>query len=215
MKVPETLEKLANLSRVLGAKALLRLLVSRVASVNHFYLLGKSLLPNQKELALAVSKKAPLVEITDEDLRSIEDSIYFLDENERKEVLARLFFYRDGFKNCYIVKNGENIAYMQWIVYPDENQRLKEKYPSKFYTLNTSQVMVENAFTFPRYRGMGYLQFGTARLLDIARSKGYKSAVCYIRKDRLDSLNEFARMGFRITKLIRDYKILGREWRKL
>lgn len=75
--------------------------------------------------------------------------------------------------------------------------------------------MIENAFTFPPYRGLGYLLSGTLQLLDQARERGYRSAVCYIRKDNLKSINEFSKMGFKITKMVTEYKFFGKTWRTL
>jgi hypothetical protein len=206
--------QLPYLYRRLGGKTMLRLLGSRILSINHFYILGKNLL-SPADGAPAFAIKAPVTEATEEDIAQIEASLETLEENERKEVVGRLLFYWSGFRNCYVVKNGGKIAFLQWIIYPSENGIIQEKFSTKFSPLGENQVMIENAFTFPRYRGMGYLRHGTSHLLEVARSKGYKSAVSYIRKDRVDSLNEFVKMGFRISRLVAEYKVLGREWRKL
>jgi hypothetical protein len=214
MNVAEMYHKVSYVLRVLGPAGLLRLVISRLFSFNHYYVLGKNL-SEPTESSPAFGKKTPLTEITEDDIAHIEDSLHALDAEDKREVLSRLFFYRSGFRNCYVVRNGEDIAYMQWIILPSENQIIKEKYSAKFYPLASNQVVIENAFTFPRYRGLGYLMYGTSALLDLARGDGYKTAVCYIRKDRVASLNDFTRMGFRIRRLLREYKLLGRVCRKL
>jgi hypothetical protein len=206
--------RVAYILRTLGPGGVLRLLGSRLFSVNHYYLLGKNLAA-PLECPEAIGIMTPLMEITKEDIAMINDSLNSLDANDKREVLARLMFYWNGFRNCYIVKTGGNVAYMQWIIFPTENQTIKEKYSARFYPLTRNQVMIENAFTFPRYRGTGYLLHGTAALLDLARSKGYRSAICYIRRDRVASLNEFTRMGFRIIRMLSEYRVFGRVWRKL
>jgi hypothetical protein len=207
----------ANMVRVyrtLGLRGLLSLLVSRLYSVNHYYLLGKNLSEPQERPATA-GKKSPLREITKDDIDLIENSLDTLDKEDRKEVLARLFFYWSGFRNCYVVQAGADIAYLQWIIFPSENHIIKEQYSTKFYPLADTQVVVENAFTFPRYRGLGYLTYGTTALLDLARSFGYRYAICYIRKDRIASLNDFTQMGFRIRRILCEYKFFGWVSRKL
>jgi hypothetical protein len=200
--------------RSLGPGDLFNLLSSRLFSLDHYYLLGKNL-ATPLECPPAVGIKTPLTKITEDDMLKIERSLNSFDPKDKREILARLFFYWNGFRNCFVVKNGEDIAYMQWLILPSENDVIKEKYPTKFSPLSANQVVIENAFTFPRYRGMGYLLYGTTGLLDLARSKGYKSAICYIRKDRVASLNEFTRMGFKIIRILSEYKVFGRAWRNL
>ena len=77
------------------------------------------------------------------------------------------------------------------------------------------QVMIENVFTFPAFRGLGCFQSGTRQLLDLARARGCRSALCYVRKERVAALTDLVTMGFKITKLMPEYKILGKVWRVL
>jgi len=183
-------------------------------SVNHYYLLGKKLAA-QEEFPAPSGVTAPLTKITAHDLVLLRQTLDALESADKREVLARLFFYEDGFENCYVMKRGEEIVYVQWVIFPWENGTLEERYRTKFYPLAEKQVMIENAFTFPRHRGQGHLLHGTTQLLRLAKERGYSAAICYIRKDRIASLNEFARMGFRITRILTEYKVLGRAWRTL
>ena len=214
IKIAEISDRLRYVIQTLGPRGFFDLLTSRLFTVDHYYLLGKNLAA-PLECPPDVGRKTPLVEISKEDIANMHGCFTTLGGDDKKELLARLFFYRDGFRNCYVTKNGDEIAFMQWIIFPSENEIIKEKYSTKFSPLSASQVVIENAFTFPRYRGRGYLQYGTAKLLEFARSKGYKSAICYIRKDRVASLNEFTKMGFKIIRIMAEYKVLGQVWRKL
>ncbi|HHL34205.1 MAG TPA: hypothetical protein ENJ30_07565 [Desulfobulbaceae bacterium] len=133
-----------------------------------------------------------------------------MDAIERKEVVSRVLFYRSGFKNCYVAKTIENeIAYIQWLIYPSENSIIKKHFQKRFYLLEEFQVMIENAFTFPKFRGLGIMPVVTKELMKRARERGYKSAISYIRKDNIISLNEFMRLNFKITELLKEYKFLG------
>jgi L-amino acid N-acyltransferase YncA len=98
---------------------------------------------------------------------------------------------------------------MQWIIYPDENDIIAKYYLNRFKLLKNNQILLENAFTFPRYRGLGLFAAVTSDLLEKAKDEGYKSAITYIRKNALDSLNEFMKQGFKLNAIIREYKILG------
>jgi hypothetical protein len=52
-----------------------------------------------------------------------------LDSEGRREVLARLNFYQNGSKNCYVIRSGNEIAYLQWIIFPVG----KSYYPKKLF----------------------------------------------------------------------------------
>lgn len=212
--IAEMLDRLPYVVQGLGLGGLFHLMTTRVFKLDHYFLLGRNLTV-PLECQQPLGNKILLAEVTRDDLAKIKDCLNSLDPEDKKEILSRLFFYRDGFRNCYVIKSGDEIAHIQWIIFPSENEVIREKYSTRFCPLTSSQVVIENAFTFPRYRGRGYLQYGTARLLDLASSKGYKSAICYIRKDRLASLNEFTKMGFRFIRIMKEYKIMGRVWRNL
>ncbi len=144
------------------------------------------------------------------DITEIRDNLKSLGPIDKKELILRLFFYEAGFKNCYVARNTKGqIVYLQWLIYPYENVIIKSRFGSRFYPLKEKEVMLENAFTFPRFRGLGLLPSVSAQLLDIARQDGYASCITYIRKDQIVSLNEFTRLGFKITKLVREFKFLG------
>jgi len=51
--------------------------------------------------------------------------------------------------------------------------------------------------------------------LNKAKELGYRRAVTYIRKEKIDSLNHFLRMGFTIKRIVREIKLLGYTWRTL
>jgi len=201
--------------KTLGPAASLQLLGSRVLSVDHYYVLRKNLMEEPGEACTLPAARMPVAPITERDIAAILDSLASCTPAEKRDVLAYLFFYQNGFKNCYVMRRDNQVAYMQTLILPEDNALLTGRYRGKFYPLKETQVMLENVFTFLPFRGLGCLESGTRQLLELARRKGYRSAVCYIRKDRIVSLNEFVRMGFRITKLVPEYKILGRVWREL
>jgi hypothetical protein len=192
----------------LRLKATLLLTLKRLWSINHFYVVKRGLM----DLPAAQPARTPLVisKVGSSDARELIASLSLMDVNSKKEMISRLLFYRAGFKNCYIgrTKSGE-MAYIQWLVYPSENPIIEKHVSKTFYTLNKDQVMIENAFAFPKFRGIGLMPQMTTWLLSKAKEEGYKSAIGYIRKDRIASLNEFIRLGFKLTKIITEYKVMG------
>jgi hypothetical protein len=143
------------------------------------------------------------------DMAGIKASLGSHPPNERRELVTRLMFFNDGFKHCYGVKRGSEIAYMQWIVLPSENSIIESLHRGRFLPLCQTQVLLENAYTFPRYRGLGYLPAVSASLLINARKDGFVSAITYIRDNNFTALNEFIKIGFRITRRVTEIRLLG------
>jgi hypothetical protein len=196
----------------LGGTATLKLIRDTLFSANQYYLLGRSL-ASTPATPFTRAPKEKISLITESDLIVLRKKISTLGEDDRREILARLYFYDNGFANCYVIKNDGEIAYLQWIIFPSENSIINKKYANRFNQLSDRQVMIENAFTFPAYRGRGYLPCGTQQLLELAKRNHYTSAVCYIRTDRITSVNEFTKMGFKIIRILDEYKFLGKVWR--
>ncbi|HBG05644.1 MAG: hypothetical protein A2075_18365 [Geobacteraceae bacterium GWC2_58_44] len=210
MKSAKALTEILYVARELGPRSSLELLTSRIFSINHYYILCKSL---SDARGSAAAGKTELFPISEGDVREIENSLTACSAADRREILSRLIFYQSGFGNCYVMRRDNKVTFMQWIIYPTENGLIREKYANYYCPLGEKQVMIENAFTFPAYRGLGCLASGTRQLMELARAQGYRSAVCYIRKDRIAAVNEFVRMGFTITRMIPEYKVLGGIWR--
>ncbi len=192
----------------LGLKNTFKLMITRCISLNHYYILNRNLtsLPDKKKIRREISIK----KIDEQDLKEIIQMVKLLDPVSKMEVLSRILFYNYGFKNCYIGKTKEGeIAYIQWLVYPYENMNIKNHFRNVFYPLRENQVMIENVFTFPKFRGLNLMPAITIKLLNIAKENGCKSAIAYVRKDRIAALNESMRLGFKITKMITEYKFMG------
>jgi ribosomal protein S18 acetylase RimI-like enzyme len=213
MESPKNYLDTFHILKELGTKASLKLLGSRILSINYYYVLRKNLL--EPEPSNPIKNKMEISPICEGDINAILNSLGACSAAEKKDVLSYVLFYQSGFKNCYVMRRGDKIAYMQTLILPTDNELITDKYRSKFYPLKDTQVMIENVFTFPPYRGLGCFQSGTLQLLALARAQGYRSALCYVRKERVAALTDLVNMGFKITKIMPEYKILGGVWRAL
>ena len=104
---------------------------------------------------------------------------------------------------------------MQWIIYPDENKTIQKFCKNRFYLLRANQVLLENAFTFQQYREVGLFPAISYDLLQKAKNEGYSRAITYINNQNISAINEFIKLGFKIRKRVREYKILGKTKRML
>ncbi|NIQ13815.1 MAG: hypothetical protein GTO02_05235 [Candidatus Dadabacteria bacterium] len=197
----------------LGFKGTKDLLKERICSMDYYYVLEKKI---ENSLIVDIKGNYEIGRLSEVDIINLKKQLKLLDQLSRREILARLVFYSNGFKNCYVAKNDSGeIAYIQWLVFPYENMLIQKKYSRLFYPLRRNQIMIENAFTFPKFRGRGLLPYVTLELLQIARKHGCAKAISYIRKDKIAALNEFMKIGFRIRKIVKEYKILGYKRRNL
>lgn len=192
----------------IGIKMFILTALKNMFYINHYYILQRGLegiKDNENKRNKFVLQKA-----TDDDINKIIDSVNLYDDYSRKEIIIRLLFYKSGFKNCYIVKSMEgDIAYIQWLIYPMENEIIRKCYKNRYYELREKQVMVENVFTYPKYRGLGLMQDVTNELLRIAGNQGYRHVIIYVRSDLIDVINDRIKNGFKITKMITEYKMFG------
>ena len=203
-----------KLMRSLGFKLCLDLFLHRLFFISNFYVLKRNLKSLQFEKTIRFQYH--LDKITIDDWYVIAENIKSADQDTRREFYSRLLFYKAGLKNCYVLKNkNDEIACMLWIIYPSENEIIKKHFNKKFNLLKENQVMLENVFTLPKFRGFGFSPTLTIEMLHLAKSQGYKNAIIYCKKDRIDSLNDIIRLGFKIHKLIKEYRVFGFVWRTL
>ncbi|MBD3347191.1 MAG: hypothetical protein GF401_19225 [Chitinivibrionales bacterium] len=200
--------------RLFGTRGTALLLKSSIFSINHYYLM-KGNLKFIPYLKIQNRLKGNFRKVTKEDIFSLKNRLETLSFYDKRELLSRILFYNSGFTNCYGFFADNKIAYIQWLIYPSENYIIEKDYATKFYPLSPKQVMIENAFTFPEYRGYGLYRTLTHKLCKQVYKEGYTTGLCYTRKDKTTPLNEFYLLGFKIDKLLTEYKFLFRTWRNL
>jgi len=198
----------------LGLRSLFLILLKRIFFVHHVLILKMNLKTFQSRSFERIPG-GKLCLLTPEDMPRLLLSVSSLKEEDRRELMARIHFYGLGFTRLYGVKIKGEIAYIQWLVTPEDNPVIRAHYHRLFFELKPGQVLLENVFTFPGYRGLGYLPYATEQLLVNARDMGHQTAVVYIRDDKISTLNEFVHMGFRFVNLLRIIQVFGFVRRKL
>ena len=98
------------------------------------------------------------------------------------------------------VGDGEPI-YCQWLVRAKDWPLLDAHKPGRYAPLADDEVILENAFTFSRYRKLGTMSDGMGQLLRIAAEGGATSALTYVAEDNLASLKGCHRVGFELHRV--------------
>jgi hypothetical protein len=198
----------------LGLRGAVNVLTHNWAAVNLYYQLEAQL--NGSSLARPLRRGHVMRKAGPEDIDRLQACLPALSADERRDLIARVLFYRRGFTRCFIVTGPEgDPVFMQWLLLPAENQLLQSQYPGRFPKLLAQDALIENAFCFPRYRAFGWLPEGTRRLMDHARRSGATRCIGLVRVDNLPALNTFTGLGFRIRHLVHETKMLGRARRQL
>jgi len=200
----------ANLTLVDLAKLFAR----NAVCISHYYVLFYNLSALPPEAPKCLGGTEPRL-LGAEEFANLYTRLNSLDSDDKRELMSRLLFYRSGFWNCYTIPADGATAFLEWIIFPSENEIIQKHYRTRFLPLDAREVMLENSFTFPDYRGRGLMPFATWQLLSKAKELGYRRAVTYIRKEKIDSLNQFLHMGFSIKRIVREFKFMGWAWRTL
>jgi hypothetical protein len=188
-------------------------LLKKLANVDHSYHLAAAI---DRLRFPRLRSDIRFAQATELDFAEILRGIRAADRTVRKELLARVLFFRRGFSGCHVGRDGGNeIVSLQWLIRPSDNALLERHYPRLFYPLEQGQVMIENIFIFPRFRGLGVFPTVVHDVLDTARKEGFRTCSAYIPKENVASLNGFLALGFQIRKLLTGYQLMGRSWRKL
>jgi len=197
----------------LGLEAPATYLLKRLLHVDHFYhmtaIINRLRFPRlRSDLRFDLACKGDLDEIV--------QRLRMLDAASRKDLVARLLFHRRGFSSCYLGRSATgDLVSLQWLIRPRDNALLQKHFRRIYYPLQENQVMIENLFIFPSFRGLATFPTVNHHVLSLAKQEGFQTCRTYIRKDNVTSLNAFFELGFRMGKLLAGYNLLGLSWRTL
>src|SRR6266576_3440018 len=102
------------------------------------------------------------------------------------EVVDRLPAINAGLKTCYLaVSENEEICYMQWLIDSSQNH-LRPR--NVGLILQPDEMMLEWAYTFEKYRGLGIMASAMAQISERAAQAGARWALTLVDKDNIGSL---------------------------
>ena len=102
---------------------------------------------------------------------------------------------RSEIPQCYVGITGDNeICYLQWLISPENRKRLQSIRSTDTYGFDDDSVVLEFAYTFKRFRGLGVM---SAALADIAtQDKRAVWAWTYVPRSNVASLRGCRNAGF-------------------
>lgn len=110
---------------------------------------------------------------------------------------------RAGLPQCYVaLTRAQEVCYLQWLVTPEQRERFRSIRFREMHEFNDDTVMLEFAYTFKRFRGLGIMAPALAWVLE--QEKQARWAVTYVDRTNLPSLRGCRGAGFYPYQLSRD-----------
>jgi hypothetical protein len=102
-----------------------------------------------------------------------------------------------GVKTLHVARDEHREpVYVQWLITADDRAALDAVAADSWPPLAPDDVLLEFAYTFTPFRGMGVMGDGMGRLLRIAAAHGASIAYTYVTLDNVPSLRGCANVGF-------------------
>jgi hypothetical protein len=92
-------------------------------------------------------------------------------------------------------------AYLQWLITVEDRHALDALESGFWPPLRQGEVLLEFAYTFTPFRGMGVMSDAMGQLLRIAASRGASVAYTYVGVDNIASLRGCAHVGFELDHM--------------
>lgn len=98
---------------------------------------------------------------------------------------------------CYVaVTENDEPTYMQWLLGPEENDRIAEIFGDRFPRLQSGEMLLEGAFTLEQWRGKKIMAAAMARIAELGAQHGARWVITFVTVDNVPSLKGCAKAGF-------------------
>jgi GNAT superfamily N-acetyltransferase len=170
----------------------------------------------ERSAAAPIPARKPRTAVTIRPIRPDEESAFTRTPGATPEdTLVRVnarHLLATGLKTCYVAVTDEGApCYMQYLVLPDENDRLENAFGGLIPALGEGEALLEFAFTVERYRSAGIMPMAVRELGLEARRMGATRLVTYIPEWNPHVLRFFRRIGFEPFVIRRErYRLLRR-----
>jgi hypothetical protein len=103
----------------------------------------------------------------------------------------------NNFKRCYIGITKEDIPCARvWLIDSSENKKLKDIWGDRFPQLKSDEVLLENVFTVPKFRGMGVIPAFLYDVAEKSKEQGAKYAITFGEVKNINTSRSYSYAGF-------------------
>lgn len=119
-----------------------------------------------------------------------------------RERPVRVAALESGLSTCYVATNQENeICYMQWMVDSSQNELVSRQFTGLCPPLGEDEMLLEWAYTFKRFRGLGIMASAMAQISAKGAEAGARWLYTYVAVDNIASLKGCRHAGYRPFQL--------------
>jgi hypothetical protein len=115
-----------------------------------------------------------------------------------------------GLSTCYVATTTDGeICYMQWLIDSSQNELIARDFSGLCPPLNDDEMLLEWAYTFVRFRGLGIMADAMSQISENGAAAGARWLFTYVAVDNIASLKGCRSAGYR------PYQIRTERWRLL
>lgn len=101
------------------------------------------------------------------------------------------------FHTCYVGITKEGIACCHvWLIDASQNKKLKKAWGNTFPTLNADELLAENVYTVPKYRGMGIFPTVLDQLVEKGIALGANYIISFGEANNINMSRSFVYAGY-------------------
>lgn len=120
-----------------------------------------------------------------------------LSADERLWRLVQLRLLRSGLRVCCVAIAPEGKpCYMQWVIPPSENARLRAVFGNLYPSLGPDEALLEGAYTLDAYRGKGIMGGAMTLVAERAAEFGARWVITFVDEQNQASVKGCIRAGF-------------------
>ena len=138
------------------------------------------------------------------------------DRRERAQINLRRKLLHQNIPTCFVAidQRSSHPCFIQWAFDQSQNDFIADFFKGRLPRLNAGQVLLENAYTHPDFRGLGVMPVAMSLIADILADNGSREIMTFVETTNVPSLKGCLRAGFRPFMTRKDLSICGRLSRK-
>lgn len=119
------------------------------------------------------------------------DKNYFTKDEENISLIKQL-------PKCIVAVTDEDVpCYRMWVLDSSQNNKIKEFWGNSYPQLKDDEVLMESAFTTPKFRGLGVMPVAMALIADKVKKEGKRHSITITPTTNVNSIRATNYAGFR------------------
>ena len=144
----------------------------------------------RRDLNLDFKNPDALIEISIREFRKDDDD-HFESDRTNKGLVER------NIPTSYVAVTNEDIpCYRQWLMGPDQNEKIRNFWGNAFPVLEKDEALLESAFTNPAFRGKRIMTAAMSRIAEKGNDLGVRYVNTFVDIHNIPSLKGCKRSGF-------------------